>query len=325
MVERTLSNLTITEYTIYEASKCLRRSFLFSKHTVYNLFQNAQKIKKRTLTYIPYDESLKYHILKKIYYYSVEILIKNGKLNFEEFKKFSIFIIEKEIQSNREKTSKNNLRQSNYNEIKKNIILELDKHFLIINPYDFEKSVSRFLSIDINSEEIINIGKNKLRKEIKDKILSVDFNGVPKLKLDILSIEKLNDYSFNIIMTSILNINYELIHNNYILAILFIYFKDIFDFEKNMNGIFNEYVFLNEIIIYNPLTMNRIKIEYKDIMGTFSLNEFIKLVKIYNDGLDFKNLNQNNCEHCENELICLNKNTTISKKKIIALKRNKKP
>lgn len=323
MVERTLSNLIITEYTIYEASKCLRRSFLFSKNTVYNLFNDTQKIKKRTLTYIPYEESLKYHILKKIYYYSASMLLNKKRLTFEEFKKFSIFILEKEIQNNKTKVKKNNLRQSNYDKIKKDIILELDKHFLIINPYDFENNINNFLTLTLNVEEIVNLAISRLRKQIADKILKINFNGVPNLKLEILGIEKINEFSFNIIITSIFDIKEELIHNNYLLMIYFIYFKDFLKKQSELKNNFNEDVFLNEIIVYNPLTIKRTRIDYKKTMGSFSISDFLRLLKIYNDGLDFKNLDKNSCDYCENIAICLNKNTTMSKAKTIAIKKSK--
>lgn len=323
MVERTLSNLTITEYTIYEASKCLRRSFLFSKNTVYNLFNDTQKIKKRTLTYIPYGESLKYEILKKIYYYTANILTTKMKLSFEEFKKFSLFIIEKEIKKNKDKTSRNNLRQSNYDKIKKEIILELDKHFLIINPYDFENNVDNFLTLSLNVEEVCTLATNRLRQDIKDKILKVDFKGVPSLKLEILGIEKLNDFSFNIIITSIFNINEDLIHNDYLLMIYFIYFKEFLKQESELKNKFGNDVFLNEIIVYNPLKIKRTRVDYSKTMGCFSFSDFLRLLKIYNDGLDFKNLDKNSCEYCENLSICLNKNTTMSKAKTIAIKNSK--
>lgn len=323
MVERTLSNLTITEYTIYEASKCLRRSFLFSKYTVYNLFHDTQKIKKRTLTYIPYEESLRYEILKKIYYYAVSILVAKEKLSFEKFKKISLFIIDKEIKKNKDKTLKNNLRQSNYDKIKKEIILELDKHFLIINPYDFENNIDNFLTLSLNVEEVVTLALERLRDNIKDKMIKIDFKGIPTLKLEILGIEKLNEFSFNIIITSIFNINDDLIHNDYILMIYFIYFKNFLKEDGEFKKNFNENVFLNEIIIYNPLTIKRTKVDYKKTMGCFSFSDFLRLLKIYNDGLDFKNLDKISCEYCENIAICLNKNTTMSKAKTIAIKKSK--
>ena len=316
MVERTLSNMVINEYTIYEASKCLRRSFLLSKNTVYNLFKDDIKIKKRTRAYLHYEDSLEYSILKKIYYYTANILLKDNKISFDNFKKFSLLIIEKEIESNKKKALELNLNKSDYNRIRRKIIIELDKHFSIINHYDFENNISSFITLNINVKDVIDIALKPLRKKVSDKITNIEFKkGIPALKIDILAIEKINDFSFDLILTSILNINKDLIHTNYLISILFIYFKNL---DKN-NSIFKEHfhsnALLNNIVIYNPLTLKRHKISYSDITGTFSINEFIKLLKIYNESLDFKNLDKNSCNFCENISICKNKNTTMSYRK----------
>ena len=55
------------------------------------------------LKYVPYEETLQYIVLKKIYFKAFEQIIKKKELNLLNFKKIYITILEKEIEFNKKK------------------------------------------------------------------------------------------------------------------------------------------------------------------------------------------------------------------------------
>jgi hypothetical protein len=262
-----------------------------------------EETKKFTSTrakgYIHYSESLKYLILKKIYMVTASKLAAGEALTLEDFKKYSAYIIEKEIATNKRRMDKG---VEHYEEIKQKIIQELPEHFELLNIYDFENSIKNAFITKVDLKEYLKKIVSKLRKHILPSIPSLEQEGSPLLQMEIMSVNLTKD-NLDIVTTLMMDIDKDYIHRNFLVSILFNYFY-YFMKDEIINFFGTEKYTIRSVIIYNPLTLKRTNISFEDIKGTLVEMDLFRILKTFIENYSARTLDTRNCKFCENKRLC---------------------
>lgn len=303
ITQRNLNSMVFDEFFFIEYQRCQERAYRMSCiNGIRNILDDNNKNKPiRIKRYVPYSDTLKYLILKKIYFKTADILFKKGTITQEDFKNLSLVIIEKEIESNNKKINKPN---SHYNTIKNNIIKELESHFENISPYDFENVLYSFSTLKINLKKYLILRLASLKQTFQKNIPQFEWNGEPILKINIIGLQK-KEKLYNIVITYPGYINPKMLHRNIYVATIIQYAKLFLDKELGL--------FFNKLIVYLPLSLERIEIDYDDIAGVFQESEWFKILKNIVSGCTTKTNDTKYCEFCENNFFCYHRTNTTNK------------
>lgn len=304
-----MKDVLIDEYFLYEYTKCQLRAFMFCKSNYVTDLPDSLKrknIKYKFKKYVPYDETLKYKILKNIYYKTFS-LVKEKGINFEEFRNLAILIIEKEIRANKKKAKTRT--ETYYEKIQKSIFKELEEHFNLINEYDMSDSIEEFVTLKANLKKYLQYRQGSLNPFYNKYILQINWEevkGEPLFLLNFINIKK-DDDGISIVMTSPLNIIDEMVHRNFYISFVIQYVYYFFPKEKIREIFGKEYVNINKLIVYYPLKKERKEYSFKDINGVFQEIEMIRVIYTFLNKLAIRTQDTTMCKHCENKQYCFHR------------------
>lgn len=302
-----IKDLVLDEYFLYEYVKCQLRAVMFSKKNYVITLNdyNAKKDKKyKAKQYIHHNETLKYKILKNIYYKTFGV-IKKG-INFEEFKNLSILIIQKEIDSNKKKAK---YTQTYYDKIQTEIFKELEEHFSIINEFDMSNSIDSFITLKANLRTYLQYRQSCINPKYTPLLVNIDWEqviGDPLFLLNFINIKK-NEDCIDIVMTSPLNIDDELVHRNFYISFIIQYVYYFYPKEKIIETFGKEKVNINKLIVYYPLKKERKEYSFKNINGVYQDTEIIRILRVILEKLFVRTNNTKECKFCENKEYCLHR------------------
>ena len=312
-----IDDLVLDEYFLYEYAKCQLRALMFSKKNYVTTLEDARtRTSKRykCKMYLHYDYSLKYKILKNIYYKCFS-LIKDG-INFEEFKSLSLTIIQKEITANKKKAKNRN--QFYYDKIQRSIFSSLEDHFALINEYDMKDSIDAFITLKADLKPYLQYRQSTINPIYTPKLINIDWEqikGNPVFLLNFINIKKDED-GISIVMTSPLNIDDELVHRNFYISFIIQYVYYFYPKEKFKEILKNDNPNINKLIVYYPLKLERKEYKFKDIVGVYQEMEMLKILKVFLEKLFVRTNDTTNCKYCENNIYCYHrtnaKNTTAN-------------
>lgn len=303
-----MKDVLIDEYFLCEYTRCQLRAFMFCKSNYVTTLcdLNKKKDKKyRAKKYIPHDDTLKYKILKAIYYKTFSMI--KGGINFEQFKELAILITEKEIKSNKKKAKTRS--DAYFDKIQKNIFKELEDHFNIINEYDMSESIEEFVTLKANLKKYLEYRRGSLNPYYNKLILEIKWEevvGEPFFLLNFINIKK-DDDGISVVMTSPLNIRDEMTHRNFYISFVIQYIYYFFPREKIKEIFGEEYVNVNKLIVYYPLTKERKEYTFKDVNGVFQEIELLRILFVFLNKLAIRTLDTTNCKHCENKDYCFHR------------------
>lgn len=257
------------------------------------------------LKYVPYEDTLQYIILKKIYFKSFEHISRKKSLNLLEFKKIYITILEKEIELNRKKLAK---LETHYNKIRNKLLREVENHYNNILELDIVDSIYKFSSIKIDLIEYLKQRYSEIKEEYKKNIININFDEMEYItfKQDFINIQLIQNNKFNLIITLPYKVEEKLINKNCIIGMLLRYCKIFISKELKMN--------FNELIVYYPLEIKREKYNIYDVYNTFQDLDWIKVLLTIKNKLTITSNDNKNCKYCENSLLCFTNNNEIKEK-----------
>ena len=247
------------------------------------------------LKYVPYEETLQYIVLKKIYFKAFEQIIKKKELNLLNFKKIYITILEKEIEFNKKKLPK---PEKHYNDIRNKLLRNIEKNYNNIIELDATDNIYKFSSIKIDLKEYLNFRFNEIKESYKKNIPNINLEEMEHInyKQDFLFIQKNVDNSFNFIITSPNNVIEELTHKNCMIGTLLRYLCVFVSRELNLK--------FENLIIYYPLQIKRKVYNIRDVFNTFQDIDWIKVLLSMQHKLTITTNDNKYCKYCENSLMC---------------------
>ena len=258
------------------------------------------------LKYVPYGESLKYTMLKKIYFKTYDFIIKNKSISLLEFKKIFITIIEKEIENNKRKLFK---KEEHYNKIRNSVFKDIEKHYKNIIELDIVDSIYKLSSFKIDLKEYLKTRIDEIKDEYKKNIVNIDFDEIQNVtfKQEYISIQKNIDNSFNLIIVSPYKIIEKMVHKNCYIGTLLRYCSMFLSKELNLK--------FKNLIVYYPLEITRKIYTIHDIFNYFQEIDWLKILASFKNKLTITTNDNTNCEFCENSKLCFNNNNIIKNKK----------
>lgn len=301
-----IDDVLFDEYFLYEYNKCQMRAFMFSKSNyVITLadFETKKDKKYKSKKYVHHDETLKYKILKNLYYKTFSMIVDKG-ISMDKFKELALVILEKEINLNKKKSR--NKRGAYYDGINKSIILNLEKHFNLINEFDMKDSIDSFISIKVDLKEYLQFRESKINPIYSSKLIKVDWDqvkGSPKFLLNFINLKKDED-GISIVMTSPLNIDDKLIHRNFYISFIIQYVYYFYPKEKLIKIFGTDKVNINKLIVYYPLNFERKEYKFKDIVGVYQEMDMLRIIRIFLEKLYIRTNDTKECKSCENQDFC---------------------
>ncbi|MGL4998150.1 MAG: hypothetical protein ACRC5T_04215, partial [Cetobacterium sp.] len=175
---RSFNKMVLDEFFFYETSKCLRRSYLsVCVNAISVNKQFAELGQKKTYAYQPYNDSLEYLILEKIYLFTFDKLIKGEMISLDSFKKISVIVLEKEVEKNKKRSDNIGVEKTDYYYLKNKILKDLPSHFDLISQFDFEDALIKPFLLKINLQDYFKFKHSLMRKIVTDNIPKVDWVG----------------------------------------------------------------------------------------------------------------------------------------------------
>lgn len=313
-----MKGVNLTEFFLYEFSRCQFRAFSFIKENhilkLADLTKGANKsISYRMKKYKPNEEMFKYIILKKIYYKSFEILLKHEKLTLDLFKNIFITIIEKEIKTYKKKYH----IKKEFEKFKSELFNEAEDYFLLINEFDANNSVDKFITYKINLKEYLEFKFSKINPVYTPNLPIIDWenvNGEPYFILNLINI-KADKNGLTIVMTSPLKVIPEMVHRNFYISFIIEYIYYFYPYNDELKKIFNttQRININKLIVYYPLEKKREEYTFQQINGVLQAVEIARVLRIYLEKLYTRTNDTSLCYECENNEYCFHRTNAKNK------------
>ena len=241
--------------------------------------------------YVPHGDTLKYTILKKIYFKAFDIMSKRP-LSLADFKAIAIIIIEKECRLNDDKIRKN---EGYYAKIKLKVIKEIEKHFKLLEPLDVIDSIKRNKRIKVDLKELLKEEVSNIKNTPIDAYL-IDEISECKFIFDCINIQREGEF-FNIVLTLPYDVNKEFVHRNCIIGTIIKYAVRMLSKELELD--------FAKLIVYYPLKLSREEYQLKDVLYTFQTGQWLKVLNSIKHKSTTTCIDNKHCKYCENNIWCL--------------------
>lgn len=301
-----MSYLEFDEFFWIEYQRCQERAYMITKRSSRKVkIDNDNIVSFKFLKYVPYDETLQYIILKKIYFKSFDYMLKKGSLNLAEFKKIFITILEKEIVFNKKKFQK---QETHYNSIRNKLLKKIEGHYNNLVEIDALDYIYKFSNIKIDLKKYLKSRMEEIKDSYKKNIPEINFEELENVfyKQDFLFIQKNIDNSFNFIMTSPNKTINDLIHKNCIIGTIIRYLTLYVSKELDLK--------FKNLIIYYPLELKREIYNISNIFNYFQDIDWIKVLLSIKYKLTITTNNNEYCKYCENSLMCFTEINILKEK-----------
>jgi hypothetical protein len=310
-LKRNFNNYEFDEFFLAEYFACPYRGALSWHRNLSVLIplltesEGLQTKQVKTPSYVAHGKSLEYVILKKSFLKMARDIMKGEPFTLEMCRDTVLFFTEKEIVLNKKKLDKG---VEHYNKVKTSTRGKVEQLFELLRVSDLENSIESFLKIKIDLHQYLELRKSGIRAFYQGTIPQFDWDGTPYFKIDITSIKKVSEESYDVVMTTFLDIDEKTVHRNLLVAMTFHYFYLIFSKQKDFIEHFDlKKIAINNIILYDVLRGKRHEFNFKNLEGIFQEMEMFRILHNIINSSAARSVNWEVCENCEQLKICGNR------------------